>query len=432
MILKTFWAHRKQNGWLIAEIAFISFFSFFFIDQILTIGYNRYVCRADGEFEQEHLILGWVPEVTYENDDSYQFKYKYADKKIAAFNDLRDQLKVMPEVQSVGFNRDFLGNGGKWGNLHVTVYPEGDTISTCPVYRIKFIVGGSYFETQGLTPVEGSPKAEELSEECPEDGIVITRSLAHSIFGTDQAVGRAIVVTDELRKPSVITHYKVAGVVKDVKIDPYERYCYGIFQPAPMDSTWMRALIRLKPEANPEEFVAKWNNKIQEKDHYTITILQSYKEYIELSAGNDSPTYILSIIGIFLCLFLLNVIIGTLGTFWLQIRKRTGDIGIMRSFGAKRRTIFFMIWKEAALLTFIACLIGQFLWMQIAINGGLAEGNISLKSGRETDWITQFWPHFIMVCGAQYLFILFIVTIGIITPSLIAMYKKPVNALRYE
>ena len=433
MILKTFWAHRKQNGWLIAEIAFISLFSFFFIDQILMIGYNRYICRADGEFEQDHLLIGSIARVIPDSKNSFNYEYSMADKNIAVLYGLRDYLKAMPEVQSVCFSRDYIGNGGYYNHNDVTVCPEGDTTRTCPVFYQEFMVGGNYFETQGLTPVEGSPKTEELSEECPEDGIVITRSLANSIFGTDQAVGRAIVVKHEDVKPHVIKHYKVAGIVKDVKVDQNERYCYTIFEPEPVDSIMPDVLIRLKPEVDAEEFVAKWNSDdMHTKCDHVVRNLESYKKNVVRYQGITTATILLFFIGTFLCLFLLNVIIGTLGTFWLQIRKRTGDIGIMRSFGAKRRTIFFMIWKEAALLTFIACLIGQFLWMQIAINGGLAEGNISLKSGRETDWITQFWPHFLMVCGAQYLFILFIVTIGIITPSLIAMYKKPVNALRYE
>ena len=128
----------------------------------------------------------------------------------------------------------------------------------------------------------------------------------------------------------------------------------------------------------------------------------------------------------------MNVVIGTLGTYWLQIRKRTEDFGIMRSFGAKRRNIFGMVWKEVALLTLIACIIGQVLWLQFALRVGFANGLNEIKTGQESDWVTSFWPHFFVVCGVQYLVLLSIVTLGIIIPALIAMYRKPVNALRHE
>ena len=141
---------------------------------------------------------------------------------------------------------------------------------------------------------------------------------------------------------------------------------------------------------------------------------------------------VLTMFGLFLGILLLNVMLGTLGSFWLQIRKRTEDIGIMRSFGAKRRDIFRMIWQEAALLTFVACIIGQVISFQFAMNGLLFSGEIIPNPQFEPDWVAQFWPHFLVVSAVQILLLLAIVTLGIIIPALIAMYRKPVNALRHE
>ena len=124
--------------------------------------------------------------------------------------------------------------------------------------------------------------------------------------------------------------------------------------------------------------------------------------------------------------------LGTLGTFWLQIRKRTEDIGIMRSFGAKRRHIFWMIWGEGALLTLLACIVGQIVWLQFAVNIGLADGNIRATSLREPDWVNTFWQHYLVICVIQYLILLAVVTLGMVVPTFIAMYKRPVEALHHE
>jgi ABC-type antimicrobial peptide transport system permease subunit len=91
-----------------------------------------------------------------------------------------------------------------------------------------------------------------------------------------------------------------------------------------------------------------------------------------------------------------------------------------------------MVWGEIAILTLIACIIGQIIWLQFAINIGLADGYSVVTNGHESDWVTSFWPHFFIICVIQYLLMLVIVTLGIIIPALIAMYRKPVNALRYE
>ena len=95
-------------------------------------------------------------------------------------------------------------------------------------------------------------------------------------------------------------------------------------------------------------------------------------------------------------------------------------------------TIITKIWQEAALLTFVACIIGQVIWLQFAMNGLLFSGEIIPNPQFEPDWVAQFWPHFLTVCGIQLLLMLLVVTLGITIPALIAMYRKPVNALRHE
>ena len=42
MIFKTLWAHRKQNGFVFAEIILITVLSFYFIDHIIVSAYGNY------------------------------------------------------------------------------------------------------------------------------------------------------------------------------------------------------------------------------------------------------------------------------------------------------------------------------------------------------------------------------------------------------
>ena len=156
------------------------------------------------------------------------------------------------------------------------------------------------------------------------------------------------------------------------------------------------------------------------------------KDYQQKSTGITSQTIIVTLLSTLGLLFALNVVLGTLGTFWLQIRKRTEDIGIMRSFGAKRRHLFWMIWGEGALLTLLACILGQLIWLQFALNIGLADGGVRATSLHEADWVNTFGLHFLVVCAMQYLLLLAIVTLGMVIPTFRAMYKRPVEALHHE
>ena len=429
MIFKNFWAHRKQNGFVFAEIVLIVILSFYMIDSVVVWVDSTYIFHAAGEFEKEHLIVGGTQRKTAITE-------KDGEDILAPLYAFRDAVRALPEVESVCLTEHFIGcEDGNWNNHRMA--PEADTTQACIFYHETFHLNQHYFETTGLTAIEGSPSAESLSTNCPEDGVVITRSLARQLFGTDDVVGRRVVEIQyrpgpDARDVEFATRYTVAGVLEDVKPQPQERYCLMAFFPRTsfMGNRPMM-LIRLKPDASAERFIEE--RKDIPDPAYTFRWLFTYKDYQENTYDITDMYGILTILGTLGLLFILNVMLGTLGTFWLQIRKRTEDIGIMRSFGAKRRDIFLQTWGEGALLTLVACIAGQLVWLQFAMNGGLSYGTSAhITSGPGIDWVASFWPHFLIVCAIQYLLMLAIVTLGMIVPSLIAMYTKPVNALRHE
>lgn len=437
MILKTLWAHRKQNGFVFAEIILITVLSFYFIDQLVVTTYDIHFCRPVGDFEREHLLVAQVGDLSMPEEERDTIKVS-----LAALYALRDQIQALPEVQNAALVNDFIGAGGDGYNYISTFSSETDSTRRCGARQRGFLLHEKYFETQGLTPIEGSPSAAQLSDECPEDGAVISRSMALALFGTDQVVGRRIMEWDfsdrALREKGGYTpvkHYTVAGVLEDFRLLSYERYAYSIL--VPQTRLWnltSQMLIRLRPEVDAEAFVSKMKGTMKEElrsGNLALVSLKTYPEYSKQFAFGDYAV-IGTLIGLMLGLLLVNVMLGTLGTYWLQLRKRTEDIGIMRSFGAKRRNIYNMVWGEIAVLTLIACIIGQIIWLQFAINFGLSQGQSMASNGQETDWVNNFWLHFLIICVIQYLVMLVIVTLGIIIPALIAMYRKPVNALRHE
>lgn len=425
MTVKNLWAYRRQNGFIFVEMILTAALSFFALDNIIVITHDTYFSQAGGEFEKDHLLVGEVKNT----DSGISFS---RDSVYASIYALRDQVRRLPEVQSVSLENDIFGGryqSGYWDSVRT------ETDTTCLIaYTHSFIRGERFFETLGLKSVQGSPSVEELSQAKEEYGIVISRNLAQALFGTEKAVGRRIVYGGKLTQEENKKHLTVCGVVEDVKAVESQRYFYSIYYPTDLWDNSPSMLIRLKPDADAKAFLARYNipDMRLREGTYQLVETDTYMGYKESHSLTSESEAISTLFGLFLSILLLNVALGTLGTYWLQIRKRTGDIGILRSFGAQRKSIFRMIWKEAALLTFIACVIGQVIWLQIALNIGLYQGKHMPLNGRETDWVTQFWPHFLIICVIQYILMLVIVTLGIIIPSLIAMYKKPVNALRYE
>ena len=268
--------------------------------------------------------------------------------------------------------------------------------------------------------------------------------MALALFGTDQAVGRRIVETDYNGNAvqhgpanKIVARYTVFGVVEDFRLKPRERYAYAVLtRVTALSNNTPKMLIRLRSGEDADEFVIRQNSADRQLDlmtgKYGLANARTYTEYQKQMSVNVSDSMLLSVMGTFIALLLLNVVLGTLGTFWLQIRKRTEDIGIMRSFGAKRSNVFWMLWREAALLTFVASVIGWVIWLQFAMNIGLAQGFTMTGTGQETDWVNTFWLHFLIVCAIQYVLLLIIVTLGMVVPTFRAMYKRPVEALHHE
>ena len=384
--IKNFWANRRQNAWIVVEIALVAVLSFYFLDYFVVSYYDTHLCRPDGDFERDHLVIGQVG-MSSEVPDSI------GEASLANLYALREKVRSLPEVQYAGLATDFVDEGN-WYRLS-TFRVEADTTRFCGANSMSFLLGEQFFETQGLTPIKGSPSAEKLSSECPADGAVITRSMALALFGTD-----------------LLTRVTA------------------------LSNNTPKMLIRLRSGEDADEFVIRQNSAERQLDlmtgEYGLANARTYTEYQKQMSVNVSDSMLLSVMGTFIALLLLNVVLGTLGTFWLQIRKRTEDIGIMRSFGAKRSNVFWMLWREAALLTFVASVIGWVIWLQFAMNIGLAQGFTMTGTGQETDWVNTFWLHFLIVCAIQYVLLLIIVTLGMVVPTFRAMYKRPVEALHHE
>ena len=437
MILKSLWAHKKQNGWIFAEIAIITCLSWFIVDFLVTSFYATHFCIPAGEFEKDHLCVGQMGVIRSESASEGQV---VTEEEAQGVYVIRDKLASMPEVASVCLTPDYLGANLRIYNWRTLALAD-DTTRTIGFSQFFYNQNEHFFETQGLTAIEGSPDAETLSREIPPDAIVITRSVAQMLFGHDQVTGKRVAMVDTHYSGGKIVHdvtgyHIIAGVVEDVKGAPNERYPYVAFFPILGErNPYRKLLLRLKPDVDADDFVKRLTPTLTNDYRAGICVLgslETYQQHYDKQVAHDYSIYT-TLATVPVVLFGIIVILGTLGTFWLQIRKRTEDIGIMRSFGAKRRHIFLQIWGEGTILTALAVFVGCLIWFQFAIHWDLlSNGNAYGSSGRETDWVTQFWPHFLIVSSIQYLLLLAIVTLGMVVPTFIAMYKRPVEALRHE
>ena len=115
-----------------------------------------------------------------------------------------------------------------------------------------------------------------------------------------------------------------------------------------------------------------------------------------------------------------------------RMERLRAEMAVRKTFEARRSTLLNQVIWENLVLTLLGGIVGQFSWLQFALNIGLADGNIRATSLREPDWVNTSWLHYLIVCAVQYVLLLSIVTLGMVVPTFLVMNKRSVEALRHE
>ena len=292
------------------------------------------------------------------------------------------------------------------------------------------------YKTLGLKVLSGTPE---------EEGAVITQSLALALFGKTDVAGATMneyYNLPSLATPEEVHPFRIAAVVEDIRMEKIMNWKYGVF--------WERSnlfvseqsdlLVRLKDGVDAATFCAQIRPTMQKElssGRLFVCKAVSMQELIDHHLRFQGVTSRIRRYISLAIFFMVNLCLGTIGTFWLQTRKRKEDIGIMRSFGASKGRIFREFLSESFVLTTICHIVGCFLFFQYAYSYGLSTGIAIdeellpyLRTG--DSWLNHFAPHFLAVGTFIYLIILLTVSIGILIPAWNIVRAKPVEALRDE
>ncbi|MDE5979450.1 MAG: FtsX-like permease family protein, partial [Muribaculaceae bacterium] len=253
----------------------------------------------------------------------------------------------------------------------------------------------------------------------------------------ENAVGKKFVYNS--RQDGEEKYKTVVGVVEGIRHQlPYRSYCAmfysadGIFDDEPQRT--FNAVIRLKNPANIKaqaEELSQWGSRELVTGNFYLRTIDTYNDFLEdtdRSLGIPNQIRLRYILAGF---FLVNLILGVVGTFWLQTRKRITEMGIRRAFGAARRGIVGMMVGENFLLATAACLCGFLLYWQYALRNGLEEGYVNNGAMNVIDnWITHFGQHFAIVSAIVYLLIILCVVVGTLIPATSVSRVDIVDTLR--
>ena len=265
--------------------------------------------------------------------------------------------------------------------------------------------------------------------------VFITADAKQLLFGNAPAIGKEI----SFGRGKTET-LKVAGVLDCVKMS-------GERLPTPLcilpflsgNADWSifglvsDIFIRTQDGMQEEKFIQQFRKEIGPKlqigNYYfkQITSGRKLKENYSYSTGVTNRIRLQTGLAIF---FLVNMMLGIIGTFWLRCNARKSEVGLRMAMGSTRNQVRWLFIAEGWILATVAVVLGDIIVFQyIYANGIPALGDTAAVG----DYlINNTTLHYVCVCGIAYVLILITVAVGVWFPANSASKVEPVDALRDE
>lgn len=428
LILKSLWARRVRNVWLLAELILVTILTWYIADPVFVLSYNKTLPLG---YDAEGLLIAPICNLS-SNASSYSEEEADSLHTKDNFERLLRKLRDYPGVQSVAPLVSFVypGSGGSYtGSLRY------DTLSF-PINIYEFIPHSDYFQTLGVETLEGKTSEELDNMDFQKDDIIISGDLAHKMHRGGKLTGKRFYDCRDGDKDTVFL--PIRAVTSKVRNRTFEQGLHSCFQPQLVVNTEDilyegQFLIRLRPDVSEKRFMhefRKWIRSNLRAGNLYVRNVSTYREKwekVEYGSGITNKYRINIALAIF---FLVNLALGVTGTFWLQTRSRREEVGIMLSYGASPGVICRQLMGEAALLASFAWLIGCLIYLQYGIAVGDWFGSDSYKDSLY--WINNFWLHYVAVSFLVYIIIIFVVLLGVYIPARRISHIQPTEALRDE
>lgn len=444
-IFISLWNRRRYNVWLFIELILVTILAWMLVDPVAVSVYETSLPEG---YDADRLV-----KVTMKSLPSYsagyQAEYDSIDANREAIQAVMGRIRAYEGVQSASNFYDTYCMPGGTSNNNIGFKIGVEAVDTLPIGLCGWMVypDEDVFETFGLEALPGSPSAAELSHTKLDlfKKVIITEAFGQMYWPGENPVGKKFIGMTSPETGDTVWG-EVAGVVENMRwsslvrsnallIASFDRsqYTFNLgksLQPY----TWFTVVVRVRDGVDVNDFVndfVAWGKTGLKVGNFYLQSAVPYTDFIrqsETAFGVPAQRKLNMILTGF---FMTSLILGTIGCFWLQTRRRTEEIGIRRSFGARRRDIVKLLLGESVVMATISFLLGIMIYMQWALKHGLDNGfgNNDGKIMIPT-WVDNFWEHFGIVSVIVYVLIIIGVVIGTLVPAIKAARVNVTDAVR--
>ena len=413
---------RQKSVWIFFELLAVFVITWMVIDPLYVLNYQKNI--YDG-FEHKDL---YRVHISSAGSKPPEYKEETAEEVGRNNKIVLDMIKNHPLVENVGRQdrQVIMDISDRKTNIRRSL-DDSITIDVAQIYMPLNSNKHWFYDNFWVYGIKTTEKSDETT--IQEGTVLISKSIAKKLFGDSRAIGKNILEDDYPRR--------VVGVIDDIKSMQYKQPeptiirftgIHSIFN----DHRGMSLLVKSKPNISEAKFIRTFTEDLKDKikingrrlspvDPYMIAI--DRHNYGTVTPQKNTYTLIA-------CFVLFNMFLGIFATFWLQSKKRRGEIGLRMAMGSSKKKVSRMFVMESVKMASLAALVGM-----------IVVGNIVYFKGMFTYgefqnpvyWaVTNDTAHFIIVSLIAYAVILITVTLGTLIPASKAANTNPVDALRDE
>ncbi len=430
IILHTLWAHRRRNGWLLAELILVTVVSWAIFDPVIVSLYDRHLPLGYDAPRMALISFGQLPPEA----PGYDWQANDSAGRMHTLESILQRVRQYPGVEAA---TPLLGYGypGSPGSMNTSLPLPKDTLNT-QWSVLEYVAGQTFFETYGFLPSKGRTLQELSNFRCGEYQYIMTEDLLQVGWGDTDPRGKSLPWITNGRDTTYIEIPGAIGPIKrklDEKPRPFLIHNIAPAEVAASVVAGMKVALRLKEGVSMDHFLHDFHlwmlDNLKVGNLYANKV-ESYLSVLEDEVYANSTALFRRSLALAM-FFLVNLCLGVAGTFWVQTRTRREEIGVFLSFGATPRRIRAMLLSEGAVLVTLAVAIGCFIYWNYVLFEGLAAG---YTADRYVGlyWTDDFARHFTFISLWVYACLLAVTLIGVYIPARRISRIPPTEALRDE
>lgn len=419
-LLKIIWNQRHNNGWIFAELLVVAAVLWTMIDAFY-VDFRTYHAPLGFDIENvwrfklsklEAKAPDYVPDSLYRSSDPEDLTR------------LMDQIRLNQEVEDVcvTFYSCPYSNGNSWREVKPV---DGDTVYTKNMKTFQMRnVTPEYFRLFRIRTTDGEPVYDKVAGR--HNVVVVTPKMAEGCYpGVPNVTGRRMYHSGREQTS------EIAAVSVPIRTNEYARPEAAFFQCLEGElynsvvnsfgASSAEFCVRMKRPYTQNEmnrFLDGMGERLRVNNLYVygITPISSFRERQlgrkEREANNQM---------LLMAFMLVNVFFGIIGTFWLRMQNRKGEIGLRMALGAHRITLKRYMYTEGL------CLLGLTLPFVLFFAFNMVYLD-KLDTYRQPFTCVRFLVTF----TTAYLMMAAMICIGIWFPVRKAVRLAPAEALHYE